>query len=197
MRIAKQNRSDSIMENAMKMAANRNNNLLNQINDNTSNSLLKTVQVNREMGKNQVLNETTHSRKHRFISKNGNFNEAEVDVSESRRANNNVRKTPSPSNNGRTPISKNTVNRRNHNIRKPTQTRHDRRNVNNSGKIYEYPGKPVQASKNIHARNGAKVIRRPVNNTKEVSAGLSTNAAEETRRRRKLEAIIRERANIN
>jgi len=181
MRVAKQKRSEDLAVRAKQMASNRVTNVYQKIDDQSGKSLTRAIQANKDMHKHQVLSNTELGRRNKFVSKN----EREV----------RLRREPA---------------RRN---RAPERRVPDRRNANRQVNVDRRRSAPNRDTKTVtrgrHIPEPRENIRQNVNARREPSSksqletrysrtpveakrGFTTNPAEEMRRRRKLEAKIRE-----
>jgi len=182
------------MRKARNMAANHNSDLLYQINEKTNGSLIKVVEANRDMHRNQVLSNTERSRRNRFIAKNANMNNTNQPGQTSIRQNT---RTENNASNNRKETSE--IRR---NVAKYPNRQTDRRNVKTPGKIYSYPGTEVKNFRNgrnsnyTSKSNVERIKVESIGNPKVTYGGIKDNPAENQRRRRRLEALIRERAQI-
>lgn len=187
MRIAKQKKSEDLNARAQNMASNRISNLYNQINVESDNSLTRAVDANKAMYKQQALANSNLGREKKFQAKNANVQ--------------GVRKSQDRRN------VKQGVNR------KRVQQTHQNPQVNQWIKSYDVSKYQVKQNSKANVKSQAYKTpkrniqakqppvktsrRRQVNSVKPVRRqnmvqNMYSNPAEEVRRRRKLEAKIRE-----
>jgi len=169
MRVAKQKKSEDVLTKAQNMAIQRTNAVTNGINDQTGGSLTKAMQVDRDMKVSSVMQGTSLSRRNKVLNKNEMPTNQRIVVETAKQPENRIRESVQNMN----PQTKRRVQ-----AVQPAQN-----SLSSAEKI-------AAEQRNIVQRQ----YQPPINDTRKSVAGITQNPAEEARRRRKVEARIRELA---
>lgn len=169
MRVAKQKKSEDVLTKAQNMAIERNNAVTNSINDQTGGALTKAMIADRDMKVSSVMQGTTLSRRNRVMSKNEAPTGQRIVVETAKQPENRIRESVQ----NMAPQTKRRVQ-----ATQPTQN-----SLSSADKISAERGPYAQRQYQPTVQDNRKQV-----------AGITQNPAEEARRRRKVEARIRELA---
>jgi hypothetical protein len=169
MRVAKQKKSEDVLTKAQNMAIERNKAVVNGINDQTGGSLVKAMNADREMNKSVVMQGSALGRRNKVLNKNEAPQGQRVIVETAKQPD--MRMKESMQN--MAPQTKRRVQAPN-----PMQNA-----LSSADKIAAEKGPFIQRQYQAPVQDGRKSV-----------AGVNHNPAEEARRRRKVEARIRELA---
>ncbi len=176
MKVAKQKRSEEIANKAQQMVGARQTNITNEINDSTGKSFQRAMDADRAMNKHVVMEHTSLGRRNQTLA--------------------NAQNAVQIASNQSTPSRDGTRDELNVRASMQSQIAHTRRrhqiratggqdSLTNTEKL-SLQGLPSQS------QNASHVPQYETNATRPLMAGITQNPAEEARRRRKLEARIRE-----
>jgi len=187
MKVAKQKRSEEIANKAQQMVGARQTNLHNEINNSTDQAVMRAMEADREMNKHVVMEHTALGRrnqtsvstqnaiqnipKQQTYTREGNRDELNVRSSIQSQLSNNRRRQQVRVPNGQKSISDT-----------------ERNAVQNQGLSAQARAQQTQANNQVNWNNRSQYAQA----SNSPMSGITQNPAEELRRRRKLEAKIRE-----